>query len=153
MALRSDFLGFPTWPSSGPAGARLIRHLLVENDIVMNGTEISADRRSDFPATERQRPFRPHLTAAGENERGAAIAAIHSGTCRAEPAVPSSRSIARRALLISAVAAAAEYVLPRFTRAAASVVLPSGLPIGDSRCSTRAIGSAPIRCCHPWRMG
>jgi hypothetical protein len=65
---------------------------------------------------------------AGENGR-AAITVIHPGTCRAEPRctdASNSRSIARRTLLISAIAGAAEYALPRLARASAPVVLPSG---------------------------
>src|SRR5579864_8181935 len=59
----------------------------------------------------------------------AAIKVIHPGTCRAEPRctdASSSRSIARRTLLISAIAGAAEYALPRLACASAPVVLPSG---------------------------
>lgn len=47
---------------------------------------------------------------------------IDRSLCRAAP--PTARS-ARRALLVSAVAGAAEYALPRLTRAAAPVV-PNG---------------------------
>jgi hypothetical protein len=62
-----------------------------------------------------------------KNER-APIALIHPGICRAEPRFPgasSSSSIARRTLLISAVAGAAGCALPRLARAAAPVILPS----------------------------
>jgi hypothetical protein len=65
---------------------------------------------------------------AGENER-AAIALVRSGTCRVEPRctdASSSSSIARRTLLISAIAGAAKYALPRLACASAPVVLPSG---------------------------
>jgi hypothetical protein len=53
---------------------------------------------------------------------------IHPATCRAKQicATASSwSSIPRRSLLISGVAGAAGYALPRFARAAATVVLPS----------------------------
>jgi uncharacterized protein DUF6134 len=63
-----------------------------------------------------------------ENDR-AAMTGIDPHTCRAEPRCPgasSSSSVARRTLLISAVAAVADYALPRFACASAPVVLPSG---------------------------
>jgi hypothetical protein len=58
-----------------------------------------------------------------------AIAVIHPGTGHADlihTAASSSGSIPRRALMISAVAAAADYAVPRFACAAAPAVLPSG---------------------------
>lgn len=85
------------------------------------GTPSSVDRPARgirlVPAAEQRRPVQPHWAAGAEDEH-AAIAVIDPNLWRAEPIWRAS-SIARRTLLVSAIAGASEYALLRFARAAA----------------------------------